>query len=107
MTTSISATTEQAIAAATPETTPEQRGEVQRKLGRCLLRVQQYEILTKAILVDHDLSGTIADWEARRQARIDKFAKKTLGQLVEWMKDSYLTTDPDGRQSAESEPPQG
>lgn len=90
---------------AMPETTPEQRAEVQRKLGRCLLRLQQYELLTKAILVDHEQSGTVADWEARRQARIDKFAKKTLGQLVEWMKSSYLTVDLEGRQSREPEPP--
>lgn len=94
-------------ATAMPETTPEQRAEVQRKLGRCMLRLQQYELLTKAILVDHEQSGTVADWEVRRQARIDKFAKKTLGQLLEWMKSSYLTADLEGRQSRESEPPAG
>lgn len=54
----------QTVAAAMPETTPEQRAEVQRKLGRCMLRLQQYELLTKAILVDHDQSGTIENWEA-------------------------------------------
>lgn len=94
------------FAAAAPQTSPEQRGEVHRKLGRCLLRLQQYEMLTKAILVDHVQSGTAANWEARRQERIDKFAKKTLGQLVDWMKDSYLRTGSEEWESAESEPPE-
>ena len=93
-------------AAARPETTQEQRSEVHRKLGRCLLRLQQYEMLTKAMLVDHQQSGSLADWDARRQARIAMFAKKTLGQLIEWMKDSYLTPEPEGREVT-SEPPAG
>ena len=97
----------QTLAAAMPETTPEQRAEVQRKLGRCMLRIQQYELLTKAVLVDHDQSGTIENWEARRQARVEKFAKKTLGQLVEWMKESYLIFGAEERESAESNPPEG
>ena len=95
----------QTKAAAQPETTQAQRSEVHRKLGRCLVRLQQYEMLTKAMLVDHQQSGSLADWDARRQARIAMFAKKTLGQLVEWMKDSYLTPD-EGREVA-SDPPTG
>jgi hypothetical protein len=31
--------------------------EVQRLLGRCLLRLQQYERLMKAIVAHHDISG--------------------------------------------------
>jgi len=31
--------------------------EVQRLLGRCLIRIQQYERLIKAIVAHHDISG--------------------------------------------------
>jgi hypothetical protein len=103
----ISTPTAQTVSSAVPETTREQRSEVHRKLGRCLLRLQQYEMLTKDILVAHDQSGTIDDWEARHQARVDKFAKMTLGQLVEWMKTSYLTSDLDAKQREASNPPDG
>ena len=34
--------------------------EVQRRLGRCLLRLQQYEALMKAVVALHDLGGTSA-----------------------------------------------
>ena len=34
-----------------------QQRDVQRLLGRCLLRLQQYERLMKAIVAHHDLSG--------------------------------------------------
>ena len=99
--------TAQPIFSAVPETTQEQRSEIHRKLGRCLLRLQQYEMLTKDILVAHDQGGTIDDWEARQQARVEKFAKLTLGQLVEWMKTSYLTSDLDAKRREASEPPDG
>jgi hypothetical protein len=98
---------EQTRAAATPETSPEQRGEVQRKLGRCMLRMQQYEMLTKAMLADYEQSGTMENWQARRQERVDKFARKSLGQLLEVMKESYLTPGIDGEQRAQAEPPEG
>lgn len=50
---------------ATPpqETTAPQAGsadlqrEVQRLLGRCMLRLQQYERLLKAIVAHHELAG--------------------------------------------------
>lgn len=31
--------------------------DVQRKLGRCLLRLQQYEILLKALVAHREISG--------------------------------------------------
>ena len=107
MTDSSNSPTTQSVPTAAPETTQEQRSEVHRKLGRCLLRLQQYEILTKDILVAHDQSGAIDDWQGRQQARVAKFAKLTLGQLVEWMKTSYLTSDLDTKRRGASEPPDG
>ena len=78
-------------ACAIQQTTAEERGEVPRKLGRCILRLQQYEMLTKAILIEHDQSGSIASWEARRHARSEKISRVTLGTLVKEMKNSYLS----------------
>ena len=44
----------------TPDPPLELQRDVQRKLGRCLLRLQQYEILLKA-LVAHD-EFEVIDW---------------------------------------------
>ena len=55
--------------------------EVQRLLGRCLLRLQQYERLIKAMVAHHRLSGPIHDLERSRAAQVDATARKTLGTL--------------------------
>lgn len=60
----------------------ERQYEVQRSLGRCLLRLQQYERLLKAIVAHHDLSGPAHALEKIRAARIDAASTKTLGILV-------------------------
>ena len=67
--------------------------EVQRLLGRCLLRIQQYERLMKAIVAHHDLSGPAAALEAIRAARMQDVATKTLGTLVGQLFGSYVVTD--------------
>ncbi|SHM78389.1 OST-HTH/LOTUS domain-containing protein [Roseovarius litoreus] len=64
--------------------------EVQRLLGRCLLRLQQYERLMKAVVVDHKLSGPMHDLETARAARIEDTALKTLGTLARDLLGSYL-----------------
>ncbi len=67
--------------------------EVQRLLGRCLLRLQQYERLIKAMLAHHRLSGPIHDLERARAAQIDGTARKTLGILVGDLLGSYVVAD--------------
>jgi hypothetical protein len=67
--------------------------EVQRLLGRCLLRLQQYERLMKAIVAHHDISGPAHSLEAIRVARIEDAATKTLGTLVGQLFGSYVVTD--------------
>jgi hypothetical protein len=64
--------------------------EVQRLLGRCLLRLQQYERLIKAIVAHHDLSGPPHALEANRAARVTETARKTLGTLVGDLLGSYV-----------------
>ena len=56
--------------------------QVQRKLGRCLLRIQQYERLMKSLLAIHELAGPASELEAIRTKRVDVLATKSLGQLV-------------------------
>jgi hypothetical protein len=61
---------------------PELQREVQRLLGRCLLRLQQYEQLLKAVLAHHEVGGSVDKLEAQQDLRIRRFSDKTLGTLV-------------------------
>jgi len=64
--------------------------EVQRKLGRCLLRLQQYERLVKALAVDFEVSGPSDELEDIRRKRGETVSKLTLGQLIKELTDTYL-----------------
>lgn len=61
---------------------PEAQREVQRLLGRCLLRIQQYERLMKGLLAQHELAGSQEGLQDQRARRSEKFSDKTLGTLV-------------------------
>ena len=56
--------------------------DVQRHLGRCLLRLQQYERSLKTIVAHHRISGPIDSADAMISARKDATRTKTLGVLV-------------------------
>jgi hypothetical protein len=75
------------------EAAAEQQKEVQRKLGRCLMRLQQYEKLMKAVLAHHELSGPSVHLEAIRDKRVEEVSRQTLGQLVGSLTTSYLAID--------------
>jgi hypothetical protein len=64
------------------DTVPTLQRDVQRLLGRCLLRLQQYERLIKAIVANHDISGSAHGLETVRASRIAETGRKTLGTLV-------------------------
>lgn len=70
-----------------------QQRDVQRLLGRCLLRLQQYERLMKAIVAHHDLLGPAHALENIRAARIDDASTKTLGTLVGQLFGSCVVTE--------------
>ncbi len=72
-----------------------QQHEIQRMLGRCLLRLQQYEKLIKAIVVHHEIagSGSLNSFESNRASREADTAMKTLGNLVGELIGSYVVTD--------------
>ena len=73
-------------------TVDERQREVQRQLGRCMIRLQQYERLLKAIMADNDLSGPAHALEAIRAKRITDTASKTLGTLVGQFLGTYVVT---------------
>lgn len=64
--------------------------EVQGLLGRCMLRLQQYERLIKAIMAEYEISGPAHALEAVRAARITATAGKTLGTIVGELLGSYV-----------------
>jgi hypothetical protein len=70
--------------------------EVQRLLGRCMLRLQQYEQLIKAMVAHSEVSGPILELERARAARIDGTARKTLGTLVGDLLGRYVVADKNG-----------
>jgi hypothetical protein len=72
---------------------PDLQREVQRLLGRCLLRLQQYERLLKALVAHHELAGPMHSLEGLRDARIQDAATKTLGTLIGRFLDDYLVTE--------------
>lgn len=67
--------------------------EVQRLLGRCLLRFQQYERLIKSMVAHHKVSGPIPDLEQASAKQVNDTARKTLGTLVGDLVGSYVVAD--------------
>lgn len=66
--------------------------DVQRKLGRCLLRLQQYEILLKALVAYAEIAGLPARLQAVQDAQVACAQKKTLGALVGMLTERHLTS---------------
>ena len=77
-------------AVVTPDPTLELQRDVQRKLGRCLLRLQQYEILLKALVAHSDIAGSPTELQAVRDAQVASAHKKTLGTLVGMLTERHL-----------------
>jgi hypothetical protein len=73
--------------------------EVQRKLGRCLIRIQQYELLLKEMVAKQEFTGMLG--VAPIQFANDA-ATKTMGQLVGKLTGKYFRPD-EGAVQAQSE----
>lgn len=69
---------------------PDLQRTVQRKLGRCMLQLQQYERLLKAMVTHSEWSGPPERLQAIRDEKIACAHKKTLGTLVGMLTESYL-----------------
>jgi len=84
--------------------TAEQR-EVQRKMGRCLLRLQQYEGLLKAIIAHQAIEGPGNQLQSIRDTKVEDLKNKTLGHLVGVLTGSYIAVESaDAADSAADEP---
>ena len=66
---------------------------VQRLIGRCMLRIQQYERLMKDILANHEVTGALESLEARRAERESKLSDKSLGTLVKILFEHYVVQE--------------
>lgn len=75
---------------------------VQQALGRCLLRIQQYEMLLKRLAAQIDLQGPAEEILNLQQKKAEGLQNKTLGQLVRILTDDYLFTSEDERVDAPS-----
>jgi hypothetical protein len=64
---------------------------VQRKLGRCLLRLQQYERQLKAIVAHCELSGPADRLLFNREQKIACAQHKTMGTLMGMLTENFLT----------------
>lgn len=78
-------------------------GIVSGKIGRCILRLQQYELLMKRLIAHHEFAGYIEDMEAINETRERKFnEKKTLGCLLKDIKGSFLRENDASIEAVES-----
>jgi len=64
--------------------------EVQRKLGRCMLRLQQYERLLKALVASSALEGPVEELSAVQARQVAGASDKSLGTLVRMFTASHL-----------------
>ena len=64
--------------------------EVQRKLGRCLIRIQQYELLLKEIVAKREVSAIPGRKPLQFAEPTTAVAAKTMGQLVGELTDTYF-----------------
>lgn len=80
----------------TAEEAPELQREVQRLLGRCMLRLQQCEAVIKAVVVHYEFSGPASNLAAILEAKSDSMKKVSLGAAVGKLVGTYLV--PEGQE---------
>ena len=66
----------------TPISLPQIQHDVQRKLGACLIQIQQYERLLKSMLAISKVQGNPETVETNQVARVSDLHGKSLGQLI-------------------------
>lgn len=88
--------------------------QVQRKLGRCLIRIQQYELLLKEVVGKRQVSGLLRGPAKQLSTNLSAVTTNTMGQLVGELTNEYFQPrsnesahSQDDSSSAESEAPPG
>ena len=76
---------------------------VQRKLGRCLLRLQQYERQLKAIVAHGELSGPADRLPIIREQKVARAQNKTMGTLMGMLTESFLSPQPPNEEESQTE----
>ena len=71
--------------------TEEAHLKIQQMLGRCMLRLQQFERLLKAMVAGMAVEGPIEQLHATRSRQETGASYKRLGHLVEMFTGDYLT----------------
>ncbi|MNM17335.1 hypothetical protein D3C81_276050 [compost metagenome] len=74
-----------------PDTLPSVLHEVQRKLGRCMICLQQYERSMKAVVANMAVEGPPEHLRVIYKQQVACASTKTLGSLVGMFCDSYLS----------------
>jgi len=75
--------------------------EVQRKLGGCMIHIQQYEIQLKALVARQEIAGPPAHFNRILARNIATTSTRTLGQLIGDLTNGYLQSSrPDSHEAA-------
>lgn len=78
--------------------------EVNRLMGRCVLRLQQYELQLKSIIAHHDVSASLKHLEENRAVSSVDMSRQTLGALIKTFLGSVLVSrDPAAMDECEDE----
>lgn len=72
------------------------KSDVEHLFGKCILRFQAFELLMKAIVAQHSVSGSNAKPKDALTRQVDDTQRKTMGLLVGDMMTSFLV--PEGRE---------
>jgi hypothetical protein len=64
--------------------------EVQRKLGRCLIRIQQYELLLKEVVAKREVAGMLGVAPIRFVDSASAASNMTMGKLVGELTDKFF-----------------
>lgn len=82
------------------------RDEMHRKLGRCLVRLQQYELVMKAFVAQHRIEGFATEVPRLAEERAARFATMTLGQVKsEFVSGVFEGADPAPESELEPDDP--
>ena len=74
--------------------------EVQRKLGRCMIRLQQYERLLKAMFANMAVEGPFEPLHGGRAGQVAGASDKNLGTLARMFTGSRLIARPSDGENA-------
>lgn len=72
---------------------PEIQRDVQRLLGRCMVRIQQYEKALKVLLAHHEIAGVVESLVDQPAQRAEKLSGQTLGKLAKQLFESFVVPE--------------